>query len=160
MLVLMIALLAPAHAATLGAIDGLVQDSATAAPVTDALVSASSPYFQRSSKTDQAGRFSFSGLSTGTCTIVISKAGYEKASIEVAVVGDRAAIGVMVVLRPTLRFINVTMRDWPTLFFNPHAADVYVPPWGHAEVNVFNSAFRLLPFVPGLTFGGAPRMMR
>jgi hypothetical protein len=162
-LALVATLLAPgnAHAAGLGVIHGTVLDSATAAPIADALVTVTSPQEKQSVKTDQLGGFVLGGLELGSYAIVVSKKGYDTTSTEVNAGGDRVATIVTIMMPRTLRAIkSVMLRDWPALV-NPYTtADVYVSPWSHTDVNLFKAPFYLLPFVPGLTFGSALRMMR
>lgn len=145
--------------AGLGALHGSVRDSATAAAVPDAVVTASSPSCTETVRTDQDGSFIIAGVPFGRYTITLSKSGYENTSLAIKIAGDRVATQADITMSRAIRVI-AHVRDWhPYQLVSPNVtADKYVPLWLFASP--FGSAFNLLPFVPGLTFGNAPRMMR
>jgi len=149
-----------AHFVLVGALDGTVRDSATAVPVANAAVTATSAGCKVTVSTDQAGRFAFVGLAVGKYTLIISKPGYRSVFVVVNITSGRSSTNVTIDLQKSLRTVIVEFRHWPGLVNPGKVPDVYVPLLGIPRVNVFDSVFGLLPFVPGLTFGSAPRMMR
>ena len=157
-LTLMVAAAAPALACSgLGAIHGSVHDSETTAPVVNAVVIVSSPICTQTVQTDERGNFSVAGLPFGIYSIATTKSGYEKTSFDVRIAGDRVAANVAIILRQrTIKYIRLT--EWPALLNPAETSDVYSPIWSYGFLNITGSAFQFLPFVPGITFGFAPRM--
>ncbi len=160
-LVLLLGAISRAQSTGLGVIHGAVRDFETGKPVSGAVVSIVAGDSKRTSKTDEAGAFSFTGLPLGTYGIEASRAGYQNVSLEIDVTEDRAALAVTINMYRLPKFVvHLTDRYPWDLVYPSRTADIYVPVFGFSGMNVFDSAFQALFFVPGLTFGNAPRMMR
>jgi hypothetical protein len=161
-LAVIIATTVPAFArfVALGAMDVTIRDSVTAKPIAGATVLVSSPNYRRETVTDQTGRFTLDYLQPGTYIIEARMEGYSQSRQSVDVVAGRvSAVALSIV--PALRWIVRVMDvHWPEVVSPGTTADVYVPVWGRALVDPFDSAFQILSFAPGLTFGRAQRMMR
>lgn len=131
---------APAH------VLGRVVDAATAEPIPSAAVvlaplpegvlSGGTPREParvaagRRVMTDSAGHYEFADLSPGSYRLYVSRLGYEPASLDVALAGVAAEVGVGLVVAPiTLRPVEVTVPREQQLATAPPGA-----PYGNARV--------------------------
>jgi hypothetical protein len=81
----------PGAAGTTGSLAGYVQDAASAQPVADATVTASSPSQVTTTHTDAAGHFIFLSLAPDTYTVSMQRSGYEPlASTGISIFADQA----------------------------------------------------------------------
>ncbi len=161
-LFLVLALASPevAKASATGLICGTVYDTYTHAPIPDAVVTLMRPDSSAISvQSDSRGVFLFQGLAYGDYSLRASRPGYNTILESVRVTAAATTVQLLMP-RALLTVIREGHHDWSGLVNRTLTSDEYSPLWGRGFFNITGSAFQFLPFVPGLTFGSAPRMMR
>lgn len=161
-IVLLAALLAApsmARADTTGALNGTISDSASGAPLANVTVVVASPHEREQAKTDQHGSYLFLDLQPGAYTVTAIMMGYNPYSAGVAVRPGRETT-LKIVLMKSLRTVVADCFCPQPLMQPGVVADEYRVRRGNAaSFELVDSAFPLLWSIPGITFGGAPRMM-
>lgn len=151
-----------AHADTTGALNGRVVDFKTQLPIVGVEVHAISLSDQRVTHTDARGNFVFLGLLPGHYEVSFTHRLYAPNIFTALVIQSGEEIHVLVALKRVFYTLDGDFWVIPVgwLVRPGVTADVYRFNTRVPGVGAPGSAFGFFPYVPGLTLGGAPRMMR
>jgi hypothetical protein len=127
LLALLGSFVAPAAAGTTGGLRGRVIESGTGAPLSGAVVTATSPSQTASTQTDASGAFAFISLSPDTYVLSVQRQGYDAISAGgVSVFADQVQTVGTFTLAKTLRTIgSVSARSQSNLVRPGTTSDVY-----------------------------------